>query len=305
MNIHRTGVQFSKLFHALLVGALTVLSAGSGSVFSQTRGSTGQQSVGDSLAQNIYQNPYSKEKEPQLYQLYQKQLQQLSPTPPERDITVEGNVSLGSSMGVIAADTRSFIYSSSTRGLSILRLGCPVKMGEVLKCRVQFLAVGDQVAEILSARALALDVPRATQPQTATPQAQAQIRSQMSGSDGQGQSNPPSAVSLVNVDGILGGIAAMAVVGLTLWTVVWLANNREAREALERALPNIGSTFTVQPPTKESKRGSDGRMFEQRVQLPHGGIVVDRIQAQNVSVAIQYFRKKYGKAMYGLPREVD
>lgn len=67
-------------------------------------------------------------------------------------ITVNGTVSLGSSLGLINdGDRKSYAYGGTTRNLDLLMRGCPIKMGETVPCVVKFNANGENVTEIISA----------------------------------------------------------------------------------------------------------------------------------------------------------
>lgn len=68
------------------------------------------------------------------------------------EITIDGTVSLGSSLGLInSGDRKSYAYGGTTRNLALLMKGCPIKMGEIVPCVVKFNADGENVTEIISA----------------------------------------------------------------------------------------------------------------------------------------------------------
>jgi hypothetical protein len=68
-------------------------------------------------------------------------------------VTIDGFVSSGSNMGLISDGSREYAYGGTTRNLAALAKACPVRMGELVPCRVTLKAAGGSATEIVSASA--------------------------------------------------------------------------------------------------------------------------------------------------------
>jgi hypothetical protein len=69
-----------------------------------------------------------------------------------KEVTINGQISLGSSLGLIFDGKSDYTYGGTTRNLRILQNGCPIKMGQIVNCKVRFKANGNSVEAILSAK---------------------------------------------------------------------------------------------------------------------------------------------------------
>lgn len=67
-------------------------------------------------------------------------------------ITVDGKVTVGSSMGEISNDTEGYPYARTTKNLEILIKACPVSMGDEVRCVVTFEEKNGSITKIISAR---------------------------------------------------------------------------------------------------------------------------------------------------------
>ena len=68
------------------------------------------------------------------------------------EVAINGEISLGSSLGQIYNGKVEYTYSGATRNLAALSKACPIRMGETTHCKVRFKETGGTVTEIISAR---------------------------------------------------------------------------------------------------------------------------------------------------------
>ncbi len=67
-------------------------------------------------------------------------------------VSIDGEISMGSSLGLIYNSKAEYTYSGATRNLAILGKACPVHMGETTRCKVRFKETRGQVTEIIAAK---------------------------------------------------------------------------------------------------------------------------------------------------------
>lgn len=66
-------------------------------------------------------------------------------------VTVDGYITMGSSMGLIVGGQREYPYAGNTRNLAVLMKGCPITMGQQVPCVVRFETDGRSAINIISA----------------------------------------------------------------------------------------------------------------------------------------------------------